>query len=247
MKKIIFISLIILFFLYAGTLSAEDNSAAKSPLSSSFSQPDFVPDISFIMDFSAVYRDMQDEEYESLGIPEFIHAHGHGEEEHGHSHAAMNAHNGFNFNYGELALYSAVDPYFELSAVFHLTTESFEIEEGFVNTTSLPAGFQLKLGKFLSGFGRLNGQHAHYWDFADQPLVYKSFFGDHGLNEKGMQLSWTAPFDSYLTLGGEALHGENASSFGYEGFENNAIEKNGGKGPNVYTGFIKSSFDAGDL
>ncbi len=250
MKKTNFllISCVLTFFLTERIIHGQENVAGQNPLSSgSFSQPKFVPDISLILDFSAVYRDMDDEEFETLEIPEFIHGHGHEEEEHGHSHSHMNANRGFNLNYGELALHSAVDPYFDLWAMFHLSPEGFEIEEGFVNTTSLPAGLQLKLGKFLSGFGRHNGQHAHYWDFADQPSVYRAFLGDHGLCERGVQTTWTAPVGFYLLAGAESLQGENAASFGYDGFSNNQIEKKSAGAPNVYTGFIKSSFDAGDF
>ncbi|MDY6934719.1 MAG: hypothetical protein SVZ03_10950 [Spirochaetota bacterium] len=243
--------LTIIIFLFAmnilpQNIFAQGEPNNKSSLSSSFSQAKFVPDISFILDSSIVYRDRKDEKFDLLAIPEFTHAHDNGDE-HEHSHAPMHAHRGFNLNYGELALYSAVDPYFELFATFHLSTESFEIEEGFINTTSLPAGFQLKIGKFLSGFGRLNGQHAHYWDFADQPVVYAAFTGDHGILEKGAQASWIAPIDLYLLIGAEYLQGENEKSFGYDGFSNNAIEIETSKRPNLYTEFIKTSMDIKEL
>jgi len=83
------------------------------------------------------------------------------------------------------------------------------MEEAVIQTTSLPAGLQIKAGKFFSDFGRMNAQHSHQWDFVDQPLVYKLLFGDHGLNEKGAQLSWLAPTRHHLLFGVEALQGEN--------------------------------------
>ena len=241
----------LLIFLYAISffpqkIFAQSESKDKSIFSSFFSQAKFVPDISFILDISAVSRDMKDDNYEILEIPGFTHSHEPGDE-HEHSHAPMHAKRGFNLNYGELALYAAVDPYFELFATFHLTSESFEIEEGFFNTTSLPAGLQLKVGKFLSAFGRLNGQHAHYWAFADQPVVYKAFLGDHGILEKGAQASWTAPLDIYLLIGAEALQGENENSFGCEGFSNDVKEVEANKSLNLYTEFIKTSVDIGSL
>lgn len=236
------------FILFLLCLSAKNLYSLQeaSPYSSSFSQAKFVPDISFILDCSAVYRDIDNEEFEGLEMPGFMHHH-EDDAGHGHHHEKMHANSGFNFNYGELALYSAVDPYFELFGTFHLGIESFEVEEGFVNTTSLPLGLQLKIGKFLSGIGRLNGQHAHYWDFADQPVVYESILGDHGLLEIGAQLGWIAPIDTYLLIGAEALKGENEKSFGYEGFSNNAIEVKSSKFTGCYTAFIKSSFDINSL
>ena len=35
----------------------------------------------------------------------------------------------------------------------------------------------LRVGRFLSGIGYLNEQHAHAWDFVDAPLAYQAFFG----------------------------------------------------------------------
>jgi hypothetical protein len=236
---------ILVFTLIATSpLFSQENDSSKS----SFSQPKFVPDISFIMDFSAVYRNMEDHEFESLEIPGFVHG-GHDDHDHGHSHEAMHGNRGFNFNYGELTLYSVVDPYFELMGIFHLSADSFEVEEAFAATRKLPGGFKIKAGKFMSSFGRLNGQHAHYWDFADQPVVYYGLLGDHGINEKGVNISWVAPMDLYMTLGGEVLQGENETSFGAEGFEEESIgaEVEGSSKPNLYTGFIKTSFDMGNL
>jgi hypothetical protein len=242
MKKY-FIYLLLFILFTTGPLFSEEGST-----SSSFSQPKFVPDISFIMDFSAVSRNRDNEEYESLEIPGFVHG-GHGGDEHEHSHEAMHGKRGLNFNYGELSLYSVVDPYFELLANFHLSEEGFEIEEAYVTTRKIPGGFKIKAGKFLSSFGRLNGQHAHYWNFADQPVVYYGFLGGHGLDEKGVNVSWVAPMDLYLIIGGEVLQGENETSFGAEGFEDETlgVEVEDSTATNVYTGFMKASFDIGNL
>lgn len=212
----------------------------------------FFPDLSLIVDGSLVGRNISDKDYNSLEIPAYTHAHA-GHEDHGHEHATYNARRGFNLNYGELTISSAVDPYFDLTATLHIAEEATAIEEAYFNTRSLPAGFQIKAGKFLSSFGRLNSQHHHIWDFADQPLVYKVFFGDHGLLEKGVQLNWLAPTSFYLLLGLEALQGENEASFGYEGFDVEMHQTNEVKTiknanvPNAWVGFVKSSFDIGNL
>lgn len=214
-----------------------------------FSQYRFVPDIALIVDMSLLGRNMGDSVYNSLAIPGFLHGHGH--DDHGHSHAGMNADKGFNLNYGELSMSSTVDPYFDLFATFHLTEESFEIEEAYASTRALPFGFQVKAGKFLSGFGRLNSQHPHMWDFGDQPLVYKVFYGDEGLLEKGAQMTWLAPTKTYLLFGLESLQGQNAQSFGTKGFSyvqnGTSYSVSDTNLPNVWTGFVKSSVDVGDL
>lgn len=160
-----------------------------------FSQRNFIPDISFILDSSYLYRNLENNIYSNLNVPGFTNF----------SDQEINGNNGFNLNYGELALFSSVDPYFDLTGIFHFTLNEVEIDEAYINTRSLPYGLQLKAGKFLSSVSKVSSQHPHYWDFADPPLVNKSFFGDEGLSEKGAQLTWLAPTDLYLLLGVEGL------------------------------------------
>jgi len=216
-----------------------------------FSQSKFVPGISLILDFSYVSRNIDDDVFGALEVPGLIHGHGHSHE--GHSHAAANAEKGFNLNYGELVFYAPVDPYFDLFTAFHLSEDSFEIEEAYITTRRLPLGFRLKAGKFLSGFGRINESHAHVWDFAELPLVHQAFFGDHGLLEKGIQLNWVAPTDFFLGLGIELLQGTNENSFGTEDFSLIAVDSAEEISladvslPNVWGLFAKTSIDFNDL
>ncbi|WP_345969714.1 hypothetical protein WCX72_10420 [Sulfurimonas sp. HSL1-6] len=179
-----------------------------------FEQSKFIPDISLILDASYVTRNKTDDEIAHYEIPGVAHgimgAHAHD----GNSHATYNAYNGFNLNYGELVLSSSVDPYFTLDGTFHFSENGVEIEEAYFTSTALPYGLRLRGGKLLSNFGRLNSQHHHYWDFGDMPLIYQAFLGDHGINEKGVQLQWVAPTETYLMFGGEVLQGENEMMFG---------------------------------
>lgn len=88
-----------------------------------------------------------------------------------------------------------------------------ELEEAWVETTALPAGFSARFGRFFSKIGYLNEKHAHAWDFADQPLPYQAFLAGQ-LVDDGLQLRWLAPTDLYLELGGEALSGTNYPASG---------------------------------
>ncbi len=199
------------------------------------------PDVAVIVDGSYINRGKSNTQYGALSLPSFTHPFG--ESHAGHNHGGMNMNNGFNLNYAELVFSAAVDNYFDLFAVVHAGEEASEIEEAYANTRSLPFNTQVKFGKFLSGFGRLNGQHHHYWDFADQPLIYQGVFGSHGLLEKGIQATWLAPTDTYLLLGVEALQGENEQSFG-----NTAIamtNKGAVDGAGLVVAFAKTSFDLG--
>jgi hypothetical protein len=230
--------LILLIFACLDLMAQETNE--KTRATSAFSQAKFVPDISAILDFSAAGRNLKNAEYSSLHIPGLTGPSGDDEE-------SLNASRGFNFNYGELMIHSDVDPYFELTAIFHLAEEGFETEEAYINTTRLPAGLGLRLGKFKSGFGRLNAQHSHSWDFTDQAIIYRAFFGPEGLDEKGLQLTWTAPLPFYLSMGAEILQGENEASFGAAALSVGSYSDEGAQNPQLGCGFIKTSFDIGKL
>jgi hypothetical protein len=207
--------------------------------------------LSLIVDTSFVARNKNDQEFKHLEIPGLYHRH----EGNGHGHGALNEKRGFNLNYAELFLYAPVDPYFDLYATIPFSEDGAEVEEAYAVTRGLPFGFQFKVGKFRSSFGRLNVQHPHAWDFANQPLVYKVFLGDDGLKEKGVQLNWLAPTPFYLLFGVEVLQGENEQSFGTEGFRlvdnintpTTSITIGDTKKPNLYLGFVKTSFDVGNL
>lgn len=219
-------------------------SAKNNNTSDPFSQAKFVPDITVIVDTSYAYNSQKDfNEYERPG---FMHHHEKNDE---HHELGYNQNN-FNFNYVEISFYSQVDSYFDLFAVIHAGTESADVEEAYFTTLQLPFGLKIKGGKFLSAIGRINNQHAHYWDFTDVPLVYQAFFGSQ-LNEIGVQINWLAPLPFYFLMGVEILKGQNESSFGTNGFEFESsapftpIED--AVYPNVYTSFIKTSFDTGKL
>ncbi len=227
----------------AGALQAQESqSGGGNP----FAQAKFVPDISLILDGSFNWRNLDDETFEALILPGFTHT---GGDHSAHSHEGMSGRRGFNFNYGELVISSIVDPFFDLFVVCHLAEEAFEIEEAYFSTRRMPWGMQLKGGKFLSHFGRLNSQHTHQWDFFDAPLIYTALFGESLLNEKGLRITWVAPLDTYLMLGGEISQGENPASFGHDGFSafDGQIEVKGSDGPNLAVAYAKSSLDIGNL
>jgi hypothetical protein len=131
--------------------------------------------------------------------------------------------NGFTLQNLELVLDGAVDPYFrgQANLVFQIDSagnSSFELEEAFAETTSLPGNLQLKAGQFVTEFGRLNPTHPHTWSFVDVPVVNGRFFGADGLRNPGMRLSWLTPtpFYSELFLAIQNSFGDTAYSFGSE-------------------------------
>ena len=127
---------------------------------------------------------------------------------------------GFNARNIELAFDGAVDPYFEgfANIVFKLDNDnetSVEVEEAFMQTTSLPFNLQLKGGQFFAAFGRLNPTHPHTWDFADTPLVNGLFLGPDGLRGVGAQASWTLPLPWYSQLIFASQNGRGSTGFSF--------------------------------
>jgi hypothetical protein len=110
---------------------------------------------------------------------------------------------GFNLGESEMGISANIDPEFRGTATLALDPAGgISVENAFVQTTSLGDGLNLKFGRFFSGLGYLNEQHAHAWDFVDQPLVYAALW-ENQLGEDGVQLKWLAPTDLFVELGGE--------------------------------------------
>ncbi len=127
---------------------------------------------------------------------------------------------GFNARNMEIALDGAVDPYFEGFANIVLKLDnnnqtSIELEEAFMQTTSLPFGLQLKAGQFFSAFGRLNPTHPHTWEFADTPLVSGRLLGPDGLRGVGAQISWVVPVPWYSQFYLAMQEGRGSTAFSF--------------------------------
>jgi hypothetical protein len=114
---------------------------------------------------------------------------------------------GFSLAESELTLTANVDPYFRGVGTFSISPQDeISAEEAFIETTSLGHGLGLRAGRFFSGIGYLNSQHAHTWDFADAPLAYQAMLGTQFADD-GLQLTWLAPTDRFFQLGLELGRG----------------------------------------
>ena len=144
---------------------------------------------------------------------------------------------GLSVQHTELVFSANVDDLFTgnvtAAIASHEGATEVEMEEAFVETLGLGNGLTVKAGRFLSGLGYLNSQHAHAWDFADAPLAYRALFGNQ-LGDDGVQLRWVAPTDIYLQLGVELLRGD--------GFPGGGVEH----GRDARTLFVKLGGDVGE-
>jgi hypothetical protein len=131
----------------------------------------------------------------------------------------------FSLKESELGISASIDPQFRGVAKIALAPEGgSSVENAYVQTTALGNGLNLRMGRFFSGLGYLNEQHAHAWDFIDQPLVYRTFW-DNQLGEDGVQLRWLAPTDTFIEFGAELGRGR-----GYPGTDR---QDNNGAGASV--------------
>lgn len=124
---------------------------------------------------------------------------------------------GFGLGETELGLSASIDPWLRGSVNLALAPDDgVEVEEAFIETTALDYGFTLRGGRFFSAIGYLNSQHAHTWDFVDNPLAYQALLGtQHG--DDGLRLSWLAPTDQYIELAAEIGRGRSFPGGGNEG------------------------------
>jgi hypothetical protein len=135
---------------------------------------------------------------------------------------------GFNARNAEIALDGAVDPYFEgfANIVLKLDNDNgteIELEEAFLQTTSLPWGLQVKGGQFFAPFGRLNPTHPHTWDFADAPLVVGRLLGPDGLRGVGGQIAWTLPLPWYSQLYLAVQNGRGGTGYSFRNPGDNGV------------------------
>lgn len=114
---------------------------------------------------------------------------------------------GFSLAESELGFAANIDPWLRGVANIALhPDDSVSVEEAYVQTTSLGDGLALKAGRFFSGVGYLNAQHAHTWDFVDNPLAYQALLGTQ-YGDDGVQLTWLAPTDRFIEIGLELGRG----------------------------------------
>jgi hypothetical protein len=115
---------------------------------------------------------------------------------------------GFSLGESELGFAANIDQNFRGTLIASISpdNETIGVEEGYIQTLSLPRGFTIKAGRFFSAIGYQNQIHAHAWDFTDAPLAMRAFLGGQ-LNEDGVQLRWLAPTELYWDLGTELGRG----------------------------------------
>ena len=170
--------------------------AAKSGASA------FNPEISLVLQGAYAHR----KDIEDRRIGGFASSGSHSHNGHGHQYGRDDR-RGLNVGHTELVFAANIDPYWRGQVMLAVIDEEVEVEEAWIQTTALGYGTKIRAGRFLSGIGYMNGQHAHEWDFYEQPLMYRALFGSHNYGQDGLQLKWVAPLDTFFELGAEIGRG----------------------------------------
>ena len=146
------------------------------------------------------------------------------------------AEEGFAIGESELIASANIDSQFYGKLILGIADSAEEsaigIEEAYVDALAIGNGITLRFGRFFSAFGYLNEQHAHAWDFADAPLVYRAMFGDQ-LKDDGVRLVYLAPTELYVSVGAELLSGKQYPAGGEQ------------QGAGAWTAFINFGDDIG--
>lgn len=100
----------------------------------------------------------------------------------------------------ELGLQSVIDPYARADIFISFTPDGVSVEEAYLTTLHLPAGLQLKAGKFFTPLGRQNQQHPHIWEFVDAPLGRTRIVAADVLSGPGVDVAWLAPLPWFVEL-----------------------------------------------
>jgi len=177
---------------------------APAPASAEATSPNaFNPAISIILNGQYAHHSLNPDNYMRAGFPL--------------AGEAGPGPKGLSLGESEIALSANIDEKFYGQLTLAIESEDGEdhigVEEAYIDTTALPAGFSLRAGRFFSNIGYLNSHHAHTDKFSDRPLAYQAFLGNQ-YGDDGVQLRWVAPTDLFIELGGEILRGQNFPSGG---------------------------------
>src|SRR3989338_4006277 len=120
----------------------------------------------------------------------------------------------------EIVFGSAVDPYSRFDATLGIADfEAMSIEEAYLTRFDLPLELTARVGRFLPKIGKSIPIHRDSLDTVDEPLVIEKYFGRHGYNKTGVDvtrpidLPW--PVTHQLTFGVlEGGNGEEGTLFG---------------------------------
>ena len=104
----------------------------------------------------------------------------------------------------EVAIFAPIDDDFNgtLAAAAHDENGEtvLELHELYLSTYSLIPRTNIRLGQFFIPVGRLARSHQHDWLFTRAPKFYRTFFGEEGAIDAGVEVSYLLPTESIYNL-----------------------------------------------
>lgn len=99
----------------------------------------------------------------------------------------------------ELGLFAPIDHAFAALVSFaaHPGSEGLgvELHEAVMTAPGLDVPFDLKVGQFFLGVGRLNQIHQHDWPFLTTPLIHSTVMdSEEGALDTGLETKWLSPW-----------------------------------------------------
>ncbi|MBI3579351.1 MAG: hypothetical protein HY089_08105, partial [Ignavibacteriales bacterium] len=102
----------------------------------------------------------------------------------------------------ELAIQAYLNPYARADiflAKGGAGAEPIEVEEAYATfLRGLPGDINIRIGKYLAEYGKLNSLHPHAWPFLTKPLSLQRFLGEEGINDLGLSVSFLIPTGDVL-------------------------------------------------
>lgn len=95
----------------------------------------------------------------------------------------------------------------------HKAHYALHLEEGYITFLTLPASFQMKIGKMRATIGKSNPNHLHNLNWYDYPAAIQTYFGDEGLAGTGFEVNLLPPLPFYIELKYQLLHDESGAYF----------------------------------
>jgi hypothetical protein len=120
----------------------------------------------------------------------------------------------------ELNLFGQIDPYARGEVRIESGEEArgqetgVSLAEAHLTLLTLPFNTQLKIGQMRARYGWSNQLHDEAMPWPDRPGVYRYFFGEEGLSEKGFEATWVPGLPFYLEVLGGLFNGDNETAFG---------------------------------
>ena len=146
----------------------------------------------------------------------------------------------------ELFIDGYLNPYARATANIAFEEGEFSAEEIYAQILrGLPLDIQIKAGKYLLGFGKLNTVHPHAWPFIDRPLWQQMYFSDEGFNDIGLDVNFILPTEDFYSSLDLGVYTGNSMALNTAGEETDPEEVRGNS--LIFVGRLGSFFSLNDF